>query len=116
MDTLDTLRDALEDFNRGELAALKAVLAPDVNWFAEPPSDAFCPDRDHVIAQLGRLAAQAVRFQLDQFVQAGDGFAVVGRYADGEVWWLIFTVRDGTVVRMDDRSSREDALDAIGQG
>src|SRR5579864_9297973 len=114
MATIELLRDALEGFNRRDLAALGTVLAPDVNWFAEPPSDAFCPDREHVIAQLGRLAAQGEQFQLDQSVEAGDGLAVASRDADGGVWWLVFTVRDGKVVRMDDRSSREGALQAVG--
>jgi ketosteroid isomerase-like protein len=116
MDTMELLRNGLEGFNRQDMAALKAVLASDVNWFAEPPSDAFCPDRDHVIAQLGRVAAQGERFELDQSVQTGDGVAVATRDADGGLWWLVFTVHDGKVVRMDDRSTRESALQTIGYG
>jgi ketosteroid isomerase-like protein len=116
MDTIEPLRDALEGFNRRDMAPLKAVLAPEVNWFAEPPSDAFCPDRDHVVAQLGRLAVQGEKFQLDEVEEAGDRIAVESRDADGGLWWLVFTLRDGKVVRMDDRSSRESARQAIGHG
>lgn len=115
MDTIELLRSGLDGFNRQDMAALTAVLAPDVNWFAEPPSDAVCPDRDHVIAQLGRLAAQGERFELDKSVKARDGVAVASRDADGGLWWLVFTVHEGKVVRMDDRSSRESALQAIAQ-
>ena len=113
MDTMELLRNGLEGFNRQDMTALKTVLAPDVNWFAEPPSDALCPDREHVIAQLGRVAAQGERFELDQSVQADAGVAVATRDADGGLWWLVFTVRDGKVVRMDDRSTRESALQTI---
>lgn len=116
MDTIEVLRSGLEGFNRGDVTPLKEVLAPDVNWFAEPPSDAFCPDRDHVIDQLGRLAAQGERFELGEFVQAGDGVAVASRDADGGRWWLAFTLRDDKVVRMDDRSSRGAAVQAITSG
>jgi hypothetical protein len=60
------------------------------------------------------LAAQGERFELEQSVPARDGVAVASRDADGGLWWLVFTVRDGMVVRMDDRSSRESALQTIG--
>jgi hypothetical protein len=84
-----------------------------VNWFAEPPSDAFCLDRGHVIAQLGRLAAQGEKLQIDEVEDADGQIAVESRDADGGLWWLVFTLGDDKVVRMDDRSSRESARQAI---
>ena len=116
MDAIELLRSGLEGFNGRDMAPLRAVLARDVNWFAEPPNTACCLDRDHVIAQLGRLAARGERFELDQFVEAGNRVAVAARDADGGLWWLVFTLHDSTVVRMDDRSSRESAVQAVGSG
>jgi hypothetical protein len=114
MDTMELLRNGLEGFNRQDLAGLKSVLAPGVNWFAEPPSDAFCPDRAHVIAQLGRVAAQGERPSSIGRSRPARGSRSRRATRDGGLWWLVFTVHDGKVVRMDDRSTRESALQTIG--
>lgn len=115
MREMEFVCDGLDGFNHGDLAAVEAVLAPDVNWFAVPPDPAVCRDRSQVLRRLGELANEGEKFELDELVEAGDRLAVASRDTDGSLWWWVFTVRDGKVVRMEDQPSREGALQAIGQ-
>jgi hypothetical protein len=69
-------------------------------------------------ARLRRISVTASRSSrrslcVDELVRAGDRFVVASRDADGWLWWWVFTIRDGKVVRMDDQPSRDSALQAI---
>jgi hypothetical protein len=45
----------LQGFNRRDMTALKAVLAPDVNWSSEPPGEAPSAALDVLLEMLSCL-------------------------------------------------------------
>jgi ketosteroid isomerase-like protein len=111
---LAVVRGAYESFGRGDIPAVLAVLADDVEWSAAPtvlPHGVKVGSRDEVGSFFQGLGSTWSDFSVDvkDFLTNGDHVCVVGR-ADGNLggtrtgygfvhYW---TLRDGVCVRFDE--------------
>ena len=116
--------DWLDALRRGDLERLGRCLAPDIVHQGIRP-ELVCHGRDAVLRKLGRRAAPPPRVDVLELVEAGDRAVLSLRGEDiglpleedgppsGRTS-IVFTVRDGQIVRMDDFRERADALAAAG--
>jgi uncharacterized protein len=110
---LDTVRGAYEAFGRGDVPAVLAILADDVDWAVPPPlpQAGEAHGRDEVGAFFQRLGAlwEDLSLELDDFVASGDRVCVIGRGSgkvDGRQTGYGFvhawTLANGKAVRFDE--------------
>jgi uncharacterized protein len=107
-DDVEAIREGYNAFGRGDIAAVLAVLDPNIEWI-EPdgyPWGATFHGHDAVLG-LFQTAAEALgpdwRVQPDRFVGTEDGVLVMGRHtgtrADGTAWEvpfaMVWTMEDG---------------------
>lgn len=108
----------LEALRRGEAGLAAARLAPGVTWQGVEPRSR-CEGRDQVVEMLtariaagtprvDRLEMQAVGDHVILGVAGPDFHAVADVPLPGEVF-LVFTLRDGLIVRIRDHRARADA-------
>ena len=120
-ETMEVVLDHIYARRQRDVDAVAATLDPEV-IHEGVRDDLICRGRDEVLVNV-RRSLQAHRFEIDrlELIDAGD-HAVLGvagpRFRDveeaspnGEVF-IVFTVRDGRIVRMRDFRSRDDALAA----
>jgi hypothetical protein len=123
-ETMEVVLDHIYARRQRDVEAVAATLDPEV-VHEGVREDLICRGRDEVLVNV-RRSLQAHRFEIDrlELLDAGD-HAVLGvagpRFRDveeatpnGEVF-IVFTVRDGRIVRMRDFRSRDDALAAAGR-
>lgn len=124
LSNLETVFDHLHDRASGDLGAVAAQLDPAV-VHQGVVADMVCSGRDAVVARMraaqggDRLSGGIDRIEL---VDAGDR-VIVGLHGDRfrQVPWLtggqlfiVYTLRDGQIARMDDHRSRAEAFTAAG--
>jgi ketosteroid isomerase-like protein len=105
-----------------DFAALEALYVPDVVWESVRPH-LHCADRDAVMATLRGYADQNLDIEAIELVTSPVGVVlgtrmpalreVAGAPFDGQVF-TVFTIRDGSIVAMNDHFEREEALRAAG--
>ena len=114
----------LDAMRRGDLAAVEALLAPDVVWRGLP-ADAVCHDRSDVLDMLRADELHKGLRSIDALeLVAGDGGVVLGVRSPelveiGDVplegrLFNVFTVRDGRIASIQDYATRADALTGAG--
>ena len=118
--SLQIVFDHLHDRGAGDVEALTAGLHPEV-VHQGVSEELVCRGREEVVTRMIASAAGDVGIDHVELVDAGDR-VVVGfagpRFR--EVPWLrgqlfiVFTLRDGLITRMDDHRTRAEALAAVG--
>jgi len=113
----------LEAIRRGELESSAARLAPEVTWQGVEPQFR-CEDRDQVLDMLrARVEAGTPRVERLELEAAGDrvllgiagpDFDSIGDLPLGGEVFLVFTLREGQIVRIHDYRTREEARRAAG--
>ena len=118
--TLQIVFDHLHDRGAGDMQAIAAQLHSDV--VHQGVSDELvCRGREEVLESIRRSGGGDAGIDHLELVDAGDR-VIVGLAGPRfrEVPWLrgqlfiVFTVRDGLIVRMDDRRTRAEAFTAAG--
>lgn len=110
------VKDAYAAFLRGDVAAILALVDDRVEWQAVKGAEGVAPHAGLRIgkAQVGQFFQQVgstiefTRFEPREFIADGDQVAVIGDY-EGALktngtkmksdWVMVFTIRDGKVVR-----------------
>jgi hypothetical protein len=113
----------LEAIRRGDLEASAARLAPEVTWQGVEPHLS-CEDRDQVLDVLrARIEAGTPRVERLDLEAIGDrvllgiagpDFDSIGDVPLGGEVFLIFTLREGQIVRIHDYRTRDEARRAAG--
>ncbi|HEX4754972.1 MAG TPA: nuclear transport factor 2 family protein [Candidatus Dormibacteraeota bacterium] len=120
---LELVFDHLDARRSRDLVRLESQLDPEVVHQGVLP-ELVCNNRDEVLANVQRSFART-EFGVDrlEMIDAGDrvvvGLAgprfrdVPGTPIDGQIY-MVYTLREGRIVRMDDFLSRSDAMKAAG--
>ena len=118
--TMETARQGLEAWQRGDFDTIEAMLDPDVQWRWFEPGEWDCRSREDVMRTLRERHAQGFGRSELEFVGAGDDAVIVvahPRAVAGDDWpeeaATIITFRDGRVVDMQDYRTRDEALAAV---
>jgi ketosteroid isomerase-like protein len=115
-DNVELVGRTVDAFNRGDIAAVLAVMAPDVEWIDPqgpmPPPAGSGSRRgpEAVSAEVFAVIPEAweeLRVDVDDLIDGGDRVIVTGSFRGrardgGELdapFAMVFTVRDGKVVR-----------------
>jgi uncharacterized protein len=113
---VQVVKDAYAAFQRGDINGVLALVDPDVEWHAIKGAEGVAP---HAGARRGRAAVgeffaqlaastEFTRFEPREFIVEGDQVVAIGDYAAkvtttgrsvASDWVMVFTVRDGKVVR-----------------
>src|SRR3954452_12740349 len=109
----ELVRSSFDAFLRGDWDTLGEALDPDVEWLAPAPGDADCHGRKEVLATLFERRREGVVIGLAA-VLAVDGRVVVEATGPRMVErglpegraYMVVTVRDGRIVRMQDHLDR----------
>ena len=126
-DLIQTVKDAYAAFGRGDVAAILAMLAPDISWELEAPSEiSIAGIRKGPEAVKGFFQAIAndhadPKLEITEYFSSADGVATFGRYKctlkktgkrlDSPVAHL-FKFRDGKIVRFVDFTDTAAYLEA----
>ena len=123
MSNLETVFDHFHDRATGDFDAVAQMLDPDV-VHQGVVADMVCSGRDAVLermrmAQAGGAGHGLRRIELadagDRVIVglSGERFREVPWLTDGQLF-IVFTLRDGRIVRMDDHRTRAEAFAAAG--
>ena len=115
--------DWLDAMRCGDLARMEAVLAPDVEHRGIVP-EWVCANREQVLENVRGRAGRVPAVEALELVSAGDHVVMSVRAPDvgpspddgpprGQAC-IVFTLRNGLIVRMQDYVHRADALAAAG--
>ena len=115
MSSATRIRDGFDAFMRGDLDALRELLAPDAQWLSWAPIQGDCRDRDQILETLHTRQAEGVVTRLVDVVEAGEKLLVEITGARGRTS-MVVTMRDGRIVRMQGHRTRADALFDAGLG
>ena len=126
-DLIQTVKDAYAAFGRGDVATILAMLAPDVSWELEAPSEiSIAGIRKGPEGVKGFFQAIAndhadPKLEITEYFSSADGVATFGRYKctlrkngkrlDSPVAHL-FKFRDGKIVRFVDFTDTAAYLEA----
>ncbi len=120
---METVFDHFHARRRRDIETLAAGLDPDVVHQGVMP-ELVCNGRDAVLNRV-RSTFDDGDFGIDQLeLHAAGESVIVGiagprfreiPFLNGEIF-IVFTVRDRTIVRMDDYRTREEAFKAVGSG
>ncbi len=114
--------DWLDAMRRGDVERMEAVLAPDVKHVGIVP-EWVCANREQVLKVAGPRAGRMPAVEALELVGAGDHVVMsvrapgIGPTPDGPdrgQACIVFTLRDGLIVHMQDYVHRADALAAAG--
>jgi uncharacterized protein len=125
---LDTVRHAYAAFGRGDMEALRALIAPDIEWRTTPNVPFLGTYRgiDEFFRGMSEWtdSFDEMTTEVEELIDAGE-YAIVhhrmhgrGRDSGAEVdlaIWQVVSVRDGQLTRMLDFMTPEEALTAAGQ-
>jgi ketosteroid isomerase-like protein len=105
-----------EVIERGDVAAFRELLDPDVVWVGVYPGQ-LCRDRDDVLAMLD-LPLTAQRTVAPEILAERDGMLAVAVHADPPPEWApdlhqVIVLQEGRVVEMRDYASRAEAVAAV---
>lgn len=114
----------LDAIRRGDIDCLATRLAPDVVHHGIRP-DLVCRGKAEVVDNVGRTAARLPPVEAIELVGAGENVVLsirgegIGAPAEDDgpnrgSAAIVFTLRDGAIVHIQDYTSREDALAAAG--
>lgn len=122
---MDTVRRAVEAFNRREL--LLEIYAPEAEWIEDPryPGAETFRGRDGIRRSVEKWweTWAAVALRVEEYMDAGDRVVMWGaseaRAHDPDVtisgqFGGVWELRDGLIVRVQVLGSRDDALEAAG--
>ena len=116
---VETARRGFEAALRGDLAAIRKLLDPDVKWHGGDPSAAgSCQNREQALAFMRQSEViRGGRFELVDVVGADDKVVVIMRSPaqagqPGSLSANLTTFRDGKVVEMVHYPNADDALTA----
>ena len=132
-DNVQVVRDAYAAFQRGDITALLALVADNVEWHAIKGAEGVAP---HAGARRGKAAVadffaqlgastEFTRFEPREFIAQGDQVVAIGEYAArvkstgrsvASDWAMVFTVRDGKVVRFREWTDSAQLVRAYGAG
>jgi ketosteroid isomerase-like protein len=116
---IELARRGYEAIMRGDLDAVRDLLAPDVKWHGGDPSDG-CQDRKQALRWMREAQARtgSPPAELIEMVDAGDKVVVImrriGEDGEPELVANLTTFRDGKVTEMVHYPDPNDALAAAG--
>jgi ketosteroid isomerase-like protein len=128
---VQVVKDAYAAFQRGDINAVLALVDSEVDWHAIKGAEGVAP---HAGARHGRAAVaeffaqlgastEFTRFEPREFVAQGDQVVAIGEYAAkvtttgrsiASDWVMVFTVRDGKVVRFREWTDSAQVVRAYG--
>ncbi len=120
---VEIVRKAVEAYARGDLDTALTHTDPDIVW--NPVEEAATQGQDAIRANVERWEIDFDDFEAtpEEYIDAGDQVLVTihwsgrGRGSGLQVdirTYMVFTARDGTLIRMDEFTERSDALEAAG--
>ena len=119
-------------FVAGDLEAIEALLDPDVEWVPAGESDALVISRERVLEVVAERVAEDYHVVVDRAIGLGDRVVVSMRFSRIELdpsderplqsrrsyllgrWAAVVHTRDGRVVRVEEHTHLEAALEAAG--
>jgi len=115
------VRSLFDAFLRGDFDALSGVMDPELEWLCSEPGDWDCHDRDEVLARLRERHEGGMVTGLNDVVAVDDRVFVEVTGPGPSQWglpggtaYLVVTVRDARIVRMQDHTNRAAALAGAG--
>lgn len=124
---VDIVRRAYDAFARGDIAALRQVLSPDIEWRTTPDVPFLGNYRgiDEFLAAMNEWTEpfDELTTTVEEMIDTGDRVVVRhrmrGRGTDSGaevdlVLWQVVTVENGQLTRMHDFATREEAMQAAG--
>ena len=122
-ENLEIVRKAVEAYARGDLDTALTHADPDIVW--NPVEEAATQGQDAIRANVERWEIDFDDFEAtpEEYIDAGDQVLVTihwsgrGRGSGLQVdirTYMVFTARDGTLIRMDEFTERSEALEAAG--
>jgi ketosteroid isomerase-like protein len=113
--------DGLEAWRRGDLGGVAAMLDPAATWRAFEPGEWDCANAEEIVGTLRERYEQGFGRAHMDLVDAGPGKVIAvswPREIGGEGWpeeaATVISLRDDRIVSMQDYTSREEALAAVG--
>lgn len=126
---VDIVRRAYDAFARGDIAALRQVLSPDIEWRTTPDVPFLGNYRgiDEFLAAMNEWTEpfDELTTTVEEMIDTGDRVVVRhrmrGRGTDSGaevdlVLWQVVTVENGQLTRMHDFATREEAMQAAEVG
>jgi ketosteroid isomerase-like protein len=119
-------------FVDGDLDAIETMLDPDVEWVAAGESEAIVVNRDRVLEVVAERSAENYHVVVDRAIGLADRVVVSMRFSRIKLdpfderalqsrrsyllgrWAAVVYMRDGRVVRVEEHSHLEAALEAAG--
>ena len=122
-ENVEIVRKAVEAYARGDLDTALTHADPDIVW--NPVEEAATQGHDAIRANLERWETDFEDFQAtpEEYIDAGDQVLVTihwsgrGRGSGLQVdirTYMVFTLRDGKTIRMDEFTERSEAFEAAG--
>ena len=122
-ENVEIARKGVEAYARGDLDTALTHADPDIVW--NPVEEAATQGHDAIRANLERWETDFEDFQAtpEEYIDAGDQVLVTihwsgrGRGSGLQVdirTYMVFTARDGTLIRMDEFTERSEAFEAAG--
>ena len=123
---IDVVRELYQAVAAGDREAIAVRLAPDVRWRARERGPRWrrrrggCTDRANATASMLLIGRKLPTVRPREFQAAGDR-VLVGLWAETMEgrparWWTVLTVRDGSVVAIEDHARRRDAARVLERG
>jgi ketosteroid isomerase-like protein len=124
---VELVREIIDALNRGDVDAMLARMHPDFEWkpIEASPVARVCRGHEEVRTYIEDWHAtfEGLRLELEDPTEVGERvIAVVHGHARGRAsglaldnrFWQLWTVRDGAAIAMEEYSTREEALAALG--
>ena len=122
-ENVEIVRKAVEAYARGDLDTALTNAAPDIVW--NPVEEAAAQGHDAIRANVERWETDWEDYEAtpEEYIDAGDQVLVTmhwcGRGQGSGVQvdirtYMVNTLRDGQMIRMDEFTERADALEAVG--
>ena len=122
-ENVERVRKAVEAYARGDLDTALMHADPDIVW--NPVEEAAAQGQDAIRANVERWETDWEDYEAtpEEYIDAGDQVLVTvhwsgrGRASGLQVdirTCIVFTLRDGTLIRMDEFTERSEALEAAG--
>jgi ketosteroid isomerase-like protein len=118
---LDLLKATDQRDGRDGVETVVDLLDPQVEWLATTPGPWDCHNREQVLETFRRQYDHGVRADFGQPIEAGDKVILdvrpyrrdeQGNKTDKQRLWQVLTMRDGTIVRIQDHTDQATALQA----
>lgn len=117
---MQLLREGLDAWRRGDLAAVEAMFDPEATWHATEPGEWDCQNRAHIVHILRERFEQGFARADVELVDARSDAAVMVSHPSrigGDEWpdliATVFRFKGDKIVAMRDYRTREEALAAV---